>query len=852
MRKLLISMLLGMACIAAFGQRITHDFENVSLSDAIKYIQENTEEYNIIFIYNELEDFMVTASIQEEPVTDALEHVIGFYPVSMKVEEGNIFIECTHKTARHLTGKVLDEEGLPLAFADVVVFSAEEGKETGAGIMTGNGVTNESGIFVIPIEVSRNRVEVSFIGYKKQSRFTTGEDAGTFRMEVDAVALDGAVVREARPTYKLSKGGMSVDVQHTILSQMGTAEDVLGQLPRVRVSGSGDITVASKGTPLIYVNNRKVNDSNELKRLKSEQIKSIEVITNPGAEYDATVGAVIRIKTLRNADEGISIRNDANVYYRVDNNVGGSEQLNLSYRKGKLEVINDASWSRQTNGEDNNLEMEYAYKMVQKAKDEVTWDNLNENIAVDYAINDSSSIGARYNFSKRTKGDIHLDGSYDVYKDGESLGNVSQIWDADYLSGPNHQADAYYVGKIDKLGVDFNGSYMFTKNSEDALVKEASETLEDQTVTSSSIQRSSLYAAKLIFSYPIWKGSLSFGSEYSYTTSKGGYFNEENIISASEYETNESNIAGFGEYAAKLGRWSMSVGLRYEHVNSDYYSSGVRQDDASREYDDLFPALSISREFGKWSLQLSANRKTRRPYYNQLRNNLQYDNRYTYEGGNPKLKPQINTSVDFYAVRGWLTFSLGYSHHRNQIAFFTKPYDDEIALSTFENIRDVDFLYSSITASPELGIYKPMFEVDYYQQFLDGSQLGVTHDFNNPGFTFIVNNRFQFSKSFSCSLNLTAQTDYDDDSHHNKGYYSASAWVRKSFFDNRLAISLSARDIFRSEKERWDGYGAGGIRNRKDCYNYTQMVSLTVTYMFNYRSRKYKGTGAGNAEKQRL
>jgi hypothetical protein len=145
-----------------------------------------------------------------------------------------------------------------------------------------------------------------------------------------------------------------------------------------------------------------------------------------------------------------------------------------------------------------------------------------------------------------------------------------------------------------------------------------------------------------------------------------------------------------------------------------------------------------------------------------------------------------------------------------------------------------------------------MFEVDYYQQFLDGSQLGVTHDFNNPGFTFTANNRFQFSKSFSCSLNLTAQTDYDDDSHHNKGYYSASAWVRKSFFDNRLAISLSARDIFRSEKERWDGYGAGGIRNRKDCYNYTQMVSLTVTYMFNYRSRKYKGTGAGNAEKQRL
>ena len=115
-----------------------------------------------------------------------------------------------------------------------------------------------------------------------------------------------------------------------------------------------------------------------------------------------------------------------------------------------------------------------------------------------------------------------------------------------------------------------------------------------------------------------------------------------------------------------------------------------------------------------------------------------------------------------------------------------------------------------------------------------------------------MNNRFQFSKSLSCSLNLTAQTDYDEVTQHIKGYCSASAWVRKSFLDNRLALSLWARDIFRSEKERWNGYGAGGIRNSKDCYNYTQMVSLTVTYMFNYRSRKYKGTGAGNAEKQRL
>ena len=115
---------------------------------------------------------------------------------------------------------------------------------------------------------------------------------------------------------------------------------------------------------------------------------------------------------MRNTDEGISIRNDANVNYRIDNNFGGSEELNLSWRKGKLELINDASWTRHVMGEDNKGSLEYVYMTEQKVKDEMTADNIDENFAMDYAINDSCSVGAKYNFMKRTKGDIKLDGSY--------------------------------------------------------------------------------------------------------------------------------------------------------------------------------------------------------------------------------------------------------------------------------------------------------------------------------------------------------------------------------------------------------------------------------------------------------
>ena len=110
--------------------------------------------------------------------------------------------------------------------------------------------------------------------------------------------MKGVEVKGEIPQYKMTQGGLTVDVQHSILHDIGTADDLLSMMPMMK-GKDGKFEVLAKGEPEIYINNKKVRDKSELKQLKSVDIKSVDVITAPGAQYNAEVNAVIRIKTMK-------------------------------------------------------------------------------------------------------------------------------------------------------------------------------------------------------------------------------------------------------------------------------------------------------------------------------------------------------------------------------------------------------------------------------------------------------------------------------------------------------------------------------------------------------------------------
>ena len=301
MKRLSFLLLLCAIVSVASAQKITQTFQNIPLSDALKYIQEQATDYSITFIYDELEDFRVTTDIQNKSIPDAILQIVGFYPVRVvKSGKHEIYVECTHKTDRHLTGTVIDENRQPVPYANVYLLHPSD------STVIGGGVSNEAGVFVIPYELPKVLVRISYVGYKTVYRLCSNEQVGTIQMKPETMTIKGVVVNGERPKVQLQGNSLVMNVEGTVMERMGTAEDVLSRVPTI--SKKGDVfEILGKGVPLIYLNNRKLTDLQELKNIQSDNIKNVEVIQNPGARYDASVNAVIIIRTKRMAGEGLGV-----------------------------------------------------------------------------------------------------------------------------------------------------------------------------------------------------------------------------------------------------------------------------------------------------------------------------------------------------------------------------------------------------------------------------------------------------------------------------------------------------------------------------------------------------------------
>jgi len=151
------------------AQTISHSFHSTSMSDALRYLSTTTHRYVINFAYDDLEDFKVTTDVRGQSVPDAIRQLIGFYPIGMKVVSGGrddkgrqlpdmIFVECTQKEDRKLTGRVVDEKGRPMEFVNVAVLSPRD------SAFINGGVTTASGDFVIPCRPTDVLVSLTCIG----------------------------------------------------------------------------------------------------------------------------------------------------------------------------------------------------------------------------------------------------------------------------------------------------------------------------------------------------------------------------------------------------------------------------------------------------------------------------------------------------------------------------------------------------------------------------------------------------------------------------------------------------------------------------------------------------------------
>ena len=177
------------------AQRLSHDFQNTSLSEALIWIDNAQDNYKLNFIFDELEDFTVTTQLKNVSVRDAVRQVCGFYPMHLTFDAQDIYIECVQKSDTKLTGRIINESGQPVAYASITLLSLGD-----STFLTG-GVSNEAGDFVIPCKEPKVIARISYVGYKTVYKTCTQPEVGTIRLHPDNYALKGVTVKGHVPQY---------------------------------------------------------------------------------------------------------------------------------------------------------------------------------------------------------------------------------------------------------------------------------------------------------------------------------------------------------------------------------------------------------------------------------------------------------------------------------------------------------------------------------------------------------------------------------------------------------------------------------------------------------------------------
>ena len=855
MRRLNLLLILLLAFSNSQAQRITRQYNNVSLSEALFQLSQEQNDYTISFIYNELEDFRISTSVNRKSLPDAIQQMIGFYPIRMiiKPEYNEIFVECTHKTDRHLTGTIIDEQGHPVAYANIALLSLSD-----STLLCG-GVSNESGYFAVPYEQESLLARISYVGYKTIYRLCHQPEVGTIRMQPDNYTLKGVVVQGERPKVVLQGNSLMMNVEGTVMERLGTAEDVLTRVPMIAKRGEG-FEILGKGTPLIYLNNRKLTDLNELRNIQSDNIRSVEVIQNPGARYDASVNAVIIIRTKRAAGEGLGV--ELTSWSRKGHGYANNERINLTYRTGGLELFANLfgaynkNWSR---GEfEQTVYADTLWTITNRQENTERNPYFEGRLGFNYQVNDNNSFGGFYQhvydymkISSVYDDDILFDGNvYDhLQNNSVKRGELT----------PRHQANLYYIGKIGQFAIDFNADYTFRKQRNRNQQQELSEKDMDRDVNTENLTRSKLLAEKLFVSHPLWKGQIEVGEEYTNTHWKNRFDNQEGYIDNSNNEQHEQAIAPFMELRQRLGNVQLSAGLRYEHVESEYFVDGLRRNDQCRTYNDLFPSVAASTSVKDFQFSISYSKRTTRPSYWQLSSDVTYENRLNLQMGNSYLKPIKYHNLNTTIMWKWLYLTMNFAHCVDPILYTADslPGDSKVNFVTYKNYDHADWLTVTLGAQKNVKLgheatWTPQYNVSLMKPWFKTEFLGEQKRFNHPMLVLQLGNIVTLPYDWLLQADFNMHTyGYQQNVWFNSTNAMLSLSVSKDFFKRRLNVKLTGNDLFNSGINRFTLY-SNRMMFQKMEDNDSRCIQLSLRYRFNVTPSKYKGTGAGNAEKNRL
>lgn len=729
------------------------------------------------------------------------------------------------------------DSNLPMEFVNVTILSAFD-----SAFITGT-TTDSLGMFIIPSTIPNSIIKVSFIGCNTQFRKIVPEDTlYNFFLQPNENTLKEVIVKGK--TYLHTSKGIIANIASGPLAKLGNGLDVLSHLPFI-INKNGNISVLGKGKPLIFINNRLVRNQSELHQINSSDIKRVEIITNPGAEYDATISAVIKIITSKAIGEGIGCL--ANAGLSMERRLSHYSGLNIKYRKKEFDVFADLRYN-QTSSEakqlsDRSLLTRQVNENMDMRTNTFSW---NGSVGLNYEHRDKVAMGAIYKYTSVPDETFTVDDYVEVKHLGRVRGFMSNdkrksaIY-SHYINGYL----SYYFTKDTYLKIDFDYMNSSNENNQDY-------SLSSKEIHSKNHSDNMLYAYRAKVIIPLAGGTLTSGTDGAFTTNTNRY----SILDGTTLRNSllpTSNVAKqqlysiFSEYEKSFGaHWDISMGIRFEYMNFNYYNNSNKSTKDLQIDKGFYPSTAINYKNNDVQMTLAYRYTTLRPSYFMLRNSVEYNNPYEYEGGTPNLLPQKTNMLSFSL--GWkdLQVMANYSMMKNSTMYVYDRYNgsDSIAIFHTQNIKsnqtfDIALYYSPIWFK----IWRPSFTIDFTKPFL----VYNNSKYNKPIYSFLLDNIITLPKHFQIGVNMSFNTcgNLDTDLAYYSQNFDCNIHCIKDFFNEKLRLKFAVNNLFNTSREKWSKNTNNIILNKWNDANRCTFI-FTASYQINPSKNKYKGEKSSN------
>ncbi|MFC0516381.1 outer membrane beta-barrel protein [Mucilaginibacter angelicae] len=776
-------------------------------------------------------------------------------------------------------GVVVDERKSPLPSLTITLRSQVDSSSHF------NSSSSETGAFSIGVrQEGAYTLKISLLGYETAIRKNILVDAHNPVVDLGVIKLNPSVkmlstvnVTAQKPLIERRADKTIINLNSTITTP--SVMELFNQLPGVQVDPSDQINLNGRDVK-IYIDGKATPLSSEalaslLKGMSPTSIQKIELIAHPSSKYDAAgSGGIINIVRKKNKKDGLN----GTVYGGIGQGEYAkySGGLNLNYKGKSYNIFVNTDNSFNKYFVNNELRTQFFDNANLTGQSTAFINSVRKNRTY------TPNVGIDFYFTQKTTLSLSVyDGITIFNKDAHSHttgvdANLSQTNPTSFdnlvkTNSNNFSSSAHLASELDTAGKELSADldyYRYTNNSTQNNVNSVFDTLGTSLSNAMSLfdqdRNFSIYSAKVDYTQPIKKdATLELGLKSSYVRSNNSnrFFN----LTGNDYIQDDSQN-DFFRYSENINAFYAT----YNKTNKKFsYQFGVRGENTwgkgeqlqtgqvfNRNYFQLFPSMYFNYKFkGGHGLNLSADKKTDRPTYENLNPLIRIINSDNYLQGNPNLQPVIsyNTSLT-YSFKDALYATFNYSFNKHDFIYLTVPFDSTgIATTLPENNKHSQYFSFILAYTKQI---KPWWFTSTnirlaQQSFTTGG--ADNSGLNTSGmlsFNFDTYNSFALSKRFTFLTLVRYRGKSIERNVTNDPYVQFTTGLRQLIFGTRGSLSFNLTDVFHTYKSKYV-QNSPLIRQYWNNHYEATVGRLSFTYNFGGKVKKIKSGDPAEDEKKR-